>query len=193
MIEFLEGKLVDKSPTHLVLNVNGVGYGLDVSVSTSLEYQKLNDTVSIFTYLHVKEDSLTLFGFHTTQERSVFLALIGISGIGPKMSQRILSEASPSQLATIVSSDDIVALNKFKGVGKKTASLLMLHLKSSFEKLELLNDVSAIKSTNTEAVMALIALGVKEASAKKAVDSAVKSLGPDASIQKLITEGLKKV
>ncbi len=193
MIEMLNGSLVQVLPTHLVINVNGVGYGVHVSVNTGIDYQTLNSDVSIFTYMHVKEDSLTLFGFKTTQERSVFLALIEISGIGPKMAQRILSEATPQQLANIVSNDDLVALNKFKGVGKKTASLLLIHLKSSFEKLSILHEASIINSTDNEAVMALIALGVKEGIAKKAIDSAVKSLGVDATVQALITEGLKRV
>ncbi|MGL1903827.1 MAG: Holliday junction branch migration protein RuvA [Fibrobacterales bacterium] len=193
MIEHLTGILIDAAPTHLVISVGGTGYGLDVSLTTGSHYISVGDTVSIFTYLHVKEDQLHLFGFFTRQEREVFLALIGISGIGPKMAQRILSETTPGQLAHIVADEDIVALNKFKGVGKKTASLLLIHLKTSFAKMNLFEELTAIASVDSEAVMALVALGVKDSAAKKAIESAAKVLGKSATIQQLITEGLKRV
>ncbi len=111
MIEYLLGKLIHKTPTSGVVNVNGIGYGVQMTLRTSSQLTQGSD-VELHCFLAVKEDSLTLFGFSTTDEKKVFLLLIEVNGIGPKMAQRLLSECSPNDLVRLVATEDVVGLTK---------------------------------------------------------------------------------
>ncbi len=191
MIEMLFGRVVDLKPTKVIINANGVGYGAEVTLSCSHQLQKGED-VSLYTYLAVREDALTLFGFLNELEKEMFLLLIEVNGVGPKLAQRILSEISPTDLAERIASENIVALTKLKGIGKKTAELLVLQLKSKLSKWAALElQGSPLDQVASEAVMALISLGVKDLTARKAVEKAEKILGENRDIATLITEALR--
>jgi holliday junction DNA helicase RuvA len=183
MIHSIQGKLLQYSPTFLVIQNGGLGIGAHVPVTTSQIFNTLGQEVFLHTHLHVQmnarsgDTSLALFGFNRPIEKDVFLLLISISGIGPKGALRILSETTPEDLAAIVMADNMNGLTRLKGIGKKTAEILMPQLKNAFEKIDLsqISDQSlSMQSGNaSEAVWALISLGVKDTVAKKAVEKAV--------------------
>lgn len=192
MIELLIGKIIQHSPTFITLNVNGVGYGLHMSLQGSqglLEGQE----VSLHTYLSVKEDSLTLFGFQETLEKDLFLKLIEVNGVGPKLAQRLLSESRPEMIVDLVLREDEAGLTKLKGIGKKTAGLLILHLKSKVSemKLGMQDTLGQANPLVHDAIQALMSLGLKEPGARKAVEKALKTSGSDIDLSKLITEALR--
>ena len=193
MIEMLRGKVIQHSPTFMVMDVQGVGYGLNVSVNTSSHYQVDHKENTIHTYLHVKEDAMDLFGFYNVEEKRCFASLIEVSGVGPKSALSILSQTSPQKLFEIVESEDVVSLTKFKGIGKKTASLLLIHLKSKLSGLQFEAATTSGNPNKAEAIQALQTLGVKDLQASKAVDRAIKDLGGDANVQAIITEALKNI
>lgn len=190
MIERINGKLVRNGGTFAVVDCQGVGYRLFVSARTGAELPELEQTVTLLSYLHVREGIMQLYGFLTETEREVFLALIGISGIGPRLGQRILSEISPGDLMALIATENRMGLTKIKGIGKKTAELLVLGLK------DLALTVAQASSLPThgvlhDAYLALISLGVKEATAKKALEKAVADLGPEPSLAAVIPTALK--
>jgi Holliday junction DNA helicase RuvA len=172
MIEQLTGTLLKNSPTHLVVDVQGVGYGLHVSLRTSAELPKQGELVSIETYLHVKEGIMELYGFANTLEKDVFLRLISVSGIGPRIALRMLSEVSPGDMVQYVLQGDVKSLTALKGIGKKTAEMMVIALRSQFEQLSDKMEASsrkAISGVEEEVLLALISLGAKEKSAKEAI------------------------
>jgi Holliday junction DNA helicase RuvA len=179
-----------------VIECGGVGYGVNVSARTGDLLPAEGSEVAMLTHLVVREDSLTLYGFLELQEKELFLNLIDVTGIGPKMAQRILSSISPNDLLSLIAMEDSKGLSKIKGIGKKTSELLVLALKdkalsisaTAGEKSSL-----ALPFAQQEAILALHALGVKEPVAKKAVEKAVEALGHGADVGKLIAEALRHV
>ena len=194
MISQLTGTLIDRTPTSLVVDVNGIGFSLQVSLPTSSRFSEIGSKIAIPTWMLVKEDEISLFGFADAAEREIFLALIGVSGVGPKIALRILSETTPQALADRIVSGDVAALSKFKGVGKKTAEMLVVQLKGPLSKLGLAQPAEPAVSNPraAEAVLALVSLGVKEPVAQKAVDQAVREFGDGASTEVLIAGALSK-
>ncbi len=199
MIEFLSGRLAQKDPTHLILNVNGVGYGMDVSLKTSDACPPLGEALEIFTFLYVKEGIFDLYGFLQLIEKKLFLHLISVSGIGPKVALRILSGLSPESLVQKVLDGDVNELVAIKGIGKKTAEVMVASLRSPLGKLNLVATAEGSSSsqledaTDTDAIQALMTLGVKENVARKAVLLARKSLGDNPETSQLISTALQKV
>ena len=197
MIEQLTGTLIARTPTTLVVDVHGIGFSLQVSLPASAAYPEIGATVTVPTWMLVKEDEISLFGFADRTERELFLALIGVNGVGPKTAQRILSETTPQALAERIVAGDAAALSKFKGIGKKTAEMLVVQLKGPLSKLGLAQQAApAAASANpraAEAVLALVSLGVKEPAAQKAVDQAVREFGDNAATEVLIAGALNKV
>lgn len=200
MIEFIHGTLLEKSPTFVVVNVNGIGYGVNVSAYTSTKLPAKESEITLYTNLVVREDSLTLFGFFDKTEKNVFLMLLDVSGVGPKMAQRILSGTSPADLLNMIASENKSALSKIKGLGKKTCEQMVLTLKDkAIAMLQSLGDVKnsgitsigALTGAKLEAVLALHTLGVKDPIAEKAVVKAAEILGEDANATALIPEALK--
>ena len=194
MISQLTGTLIHRTPTSLVVDVNGIGFSLQVSLPTSSRFSEIGSKIAIPTWMLVKEDEISLFGFADAAEREIFLALIGVSGVGPKIALRILSETTPQALADRIVSGDVAALSKFKGVGKKTAEMLVVQLKGPLSKLGLAQPAEPAVSNPraAEAVLALVSLGVKEPVAQKAVDQAVREFGDGASTEVLIAGALSK-
>lgn len=192
MIEEIQGVLSQKQATFVIINCNGIGYGIQVSARTSEVLPDLGTELKLLTKLVVREDSMTLYGFMDAIEKELFLNLIEVSGIGPKTTQRILSDVSPNDFLSYIALEDKNSLNKIKGIGKKTAELLLINLKDKALKLASINEENSIVSTVAEeAIAALNALGVKGHSAQKAVEKAIKALPKDSSISQIITESLK--
>jgi Holliday junction DNA helicase RuvA len=200
MIEFLRGRLDQRQPTRLVIDVGGVGMGVDVSLRTAEKYPTVGETVRILTYLHVREESLDLYGFQDLAEKALFLKLLSVSGIGPRLALRILSAVPPQQLAQMILAGDIRGLTALKGIGKKTAEVMVASLRSSMAKLDLpaAGDgapapAEAGDEAVRDAVLALISLGVKDNAAQAAVQKAQSRLGPDAQTGQLIAQALQEV
>ncbi len=200
MIERIRGILVEKSPTFVVVDVNGVGYGINISAYTSGMLPEEGTEITLSTHLVVREDSMTLFGFADKTEKTVFLMLLDVNGIGPKMAQRILSGVTPADLLNMIASENKSALGKIKGLGKKSCEQMTLSLKDKAATLlQALGNVEgsgvtgmgALTGAKLEAVLALHTLGVKDPSAEKAVAKAAEILGDNADAAALIPEALK--
>lgn len=200
MIERIHGTLVEKTPTFVVVDVNGVGYGVNISAYTAARLPEINNEVTLHTYLAVREDSMTLFGFADKTEKDSFIMLLEVNGVGPKLAQRILSGVSPADLLNMIASDNKSALGKIKGLGKKTCEQMVLTLKDKAATLlQALGNVEgsgvtgmgALTGAKMEAVLALHTLGVKDPSAEKAVAKAAEVLGDSADAAMLIPEALK--
>jgi Holliday junction DNA helicase RuvA len=204
VIEFLRGRLAAKMATRLVIDVGGAGgvggvaFGVDVSLRTAERAGNPGDTVEILTYLHVREEALDLYGFTDAAERTLFLKLLGVSGVGPKLALRILSAVSPQKLAEMILHGDVRGLTALKGVGKKTAEVLIASLRSGLSKLDLPRDTASGSgespegSTFRDAVMALVSLGVKDTAAQEAVRKAAEKVGADVTTSALIAQALQE-
>lgn len=200
MIEFLRGRLAQRQLARLVIDVGGVGMGVDVSLRTAEKFPTEGETVQILTYLHVREESLDLYGFQDLAEKALFLKLLSVSGIGPRLALRILSAVPPQQLAQMILAGDIRGLTALKGIGKKTAEVMVASLKSSMAKLDLPPPGEAKSAEGggdgeaaRDAVLALVTLGVKDNAAQSAVQKALSRLGPKAQASQLIAQALQEV
>jgi len=200
MIEQIRGKLIQKSPTFAVVDVAGIGYGVNISARTGGMLLEENAEVLLYTNLVVREDSMTLFGFADQAEKDLFLMLLDVNGVGPKMAQRILSGVAPADLLNMIASDNKSALGKIKGLGKKTTEQMVLTLKDrAATMLQALGNVEGsgvtgmgvLTGAKMEAVLALHTLGVKDPAAEKAVAKAYENLGDSADAAALIPEALK--
>jgi len=176
MIDFVSGKVEQKNPTSIVVDVSGIGYFINISVQTFEKISGVGEQIKIKTYLHVREDILQLYGFADENERNVFLGLISVSGIGPKQAQTILSGIPINELVLAISESDENRLTTISGVGKKTAQRLIVELKEKFKSLGLIDDSAdspeitiRLSSLEKEAIMALISLGYKKQTAEKAL------------------------
>ncbi len=169
MIAFLVGTIEEKYENEIIMDVNGVGYELLVSGNTISALPELNSTTKILTYLHVKEDGVALYGFATSEERQLFLKLITVSGVGPKMAIGVLSGMKISDLLIAISREDVSAISKIKGLGRKTAERICLELKDKVDATGInlfnYNDVPVVNVSETalnDAVDTLINLGVNK-------------------------------
>lgn len=193
MIAHLQGKLVEKSPTEVIIDCNGVGYHVNISLHT---YSLLpaSDAIKLFTYLQIKEDSHTLFGFVEKSEREIFKMLLTVSGIGASIARTMLSSLEPKQIIHAIASSDVVTIQTIKGIGTKTAQRVILDLKDKMLKLYDLDEVSISKgNTNKdEALSALEVLGFVRKAAEKVVEKIVKE-NPEATVENLIKQALKNL
>ena len=197
MIAFLHGKLADATPTHVVVDCNGVGYSMFIPLSSYDKLPPKGADVKLLTYQHVvaREGTQQLFGFVTPDEREMFLLLISISGIGPKLALNILSSTSISALRSAIAAGDTKTLSALRGIGKKTAERLVVELKdkvgaaSAFETKG--RAPTAEEQRLTDAVLALISLGYKQVDAHKAVLVAAEKAGPKASVEELVRAALR--
>ena len=196
MIEQLRGILAQKHATIAVIDCVGVGYGIQISSRTGERLPNVGDEVTLLTHLVVREDALILFGFYDLQEKELFLQMIEVNGVGPKMAQRILSSVAPCDFLGMIAREDLTALSKIKGIGKKTAEMLVLTLKDKALALSAVTGCSTqilLPTNQQEAILALHTLVVKDPTAQKAVEKAIENLGTEASVSKLIPEALKYV
>lgn len=195
MIEFLQGELSLKGANYVVIQVGGIGYKVYSPSLTIAKLPVLREEITLFTYLHVREDELSLYGFLSIEEREMFLALLQVSGIGPKLALVILSQMSVQELRRAILLGDMQPLLSISGVGKKTAGRMVLELKDKLGKDVLLEEIN-LEATDTihpdvrgEAVSALLALGYSLAEAQKAVP--VLRVDQDYSVEDLIRLALK--
>ncbi len=194
MLSHLKGILHHKSPTEIVVDVNGVGYALSIPLSTFEKLGEAGSAISILTYLHVREDILQLYGFATESERELFRLLISVSGIGPKIAQGILSGAQTTELQNLIAQGNVAALTAIPGIGRKTAERLIVELRDKIAKLEppLATAGSSPAGIRAEALMALTSLGYNRAAAEKAIRAALQEFdGKEPTIQELLKQALK--
>jgi Holliday junction DNA helicase RuvA len=189
MIGRLSGILLEKNPPQILLDVQGVGYEVDVPMSTFYNLPELNGKVVLHTHFVVREDAQLLFGFLTHEERATFRQLLKISGVGPKMALAVLSGLSIADLADAVARKEAGRLTKIPGIGKKTAERLLLELQGKFVAAALAGGVaeSITASAGNDIVNALVALGYSE----KEADWAAKQLPKDADVSGGIRQALK--
>jgi holliday junction DNA helicase RuvA len=194
MIAYIDGKLTFKDPTHVIIDVGGIGYEIRISLTT---YSALADgeRCRLYTFLHIKEDAHTLYGFMDTAEKSMFLSLISISGVGPGTALMVMSSLSASELQQAVVREDVRTIQSVKGVGAKTAQRIILELRDKFKKDILLEtpNITAIghNTSRNEALSALITLGFARLVAEKTLDAIIKREGSQLSVEELIKFALK--
>jgi len=200
MIGFLEGTLDESLPTHVVINVQGVGYHALIPLSSFDRLPAVGARVRILTHLHVREDALTLYGFHSAAERDLFrLLLHHVTGIGPKLALAVLSGMSVESFKAAVVGADAVAISRISGVGKKTADRVILELKDKVGVAATWEAASLARSGGTDpaagdAELALISLGYKQVEAHRAVAAAIKESGGGAmESADLVREALKRL
>jgi Holliday junction DNA helicase RuvA len=197
MISSLTGILKSKTPTEVVIDVNGVGYSLSIPLSTYSALGDINSTVYLLTHLNVREDALQLFGFSTEPERHLFRLLISITGIGPKIAQGILSGISVTDLKQHIAGGNVAALTAIPGIGKKTAERLVVELRDKLGKGETAFGTSGFEGDvnaqiRNEALLALTSLGYNRVAAEKALRMALNdNPGSHVSIEDLIKKALK--
>ena len=193
MIAHIHGKLVEKTPTHLIIDCGGVGYHINISLHT---YSLLPNTdfIKVYTYLQIKEDAHTLFGFIEKSEREMFKLLLSVSGIGASIARTMLSSLDPKQVTNAIASGDVVTIQSVKGIGSKTAQRVILDLKEKVLKLYDLDEVSMSQSNTNrdEALSALEVLGFVRKSSEKIVEKIVKE-DPEASVESIIKKALKNL
>ena len=193
MIAHLQGKLIEKSPTEVIIDCGGVGYHVNISLHTySLLPQ--SETIKLFTYLQIKEDSHTLFGFVEKSEREIFKMLLSVSGIGASIARTMLSSLEPKQIIQALAVGDTGTIQSIKGIGNKTAQRAILDLKDKVLKLYDLDEVSMSQSNTNkdEALSALEVLGFNRKLAEKVVEKVLIS-DPQASLESIIKQALKNL
>lgn len=197
MITYLKGKLVFKDPTFVIIDISGIGYQVKISLQT---YSKIKDEeqVMLLTFLHIKEDAHTLYGFKEEAEKKLFLNLISISGVGPNTGLMILSSLSSEELETAIIQEDFKTIQNVKGVGAKTAQRIVLELKDKVKKDSILDLSSSSpgflhqnNKVKDEALQALITLGFPKATAEKNIAAILKKTGSEISLEDLIKASLK--
>ena len=191
MIDSLEGTLASKTPAFLVIEVGGVGFQVQVPLSTFAVTPQVGQRLRLHTHLHVREDQLRLYGFATEGERKLFLALVGVNRIGPAVALQVLSCCSVEDFTRLVMSGDVTALTSLiKGVGKKMAQRLVLELRGELaEPAEELAHAGESAAT-ADVIKALVSLGESPSGARKIVKLALEKLGPDADQEALMREAL---
>ncbi len=193
MIAHLQGKLVEKTPTEVIIDCGGVGYQINISLHT-FSLLPTTENIKLFTYLQIKEDAHTLFGFVEKSERELFKLLISVSGIGASIARTMLSSLDPKQIIHALAAGDIATIQGIKGIGAKTAQRAILDLRDKVLKVYDLDEVS-ISQSNTnkdEALSALEVLGFNKKLAEKSVDKIVASQ-PDATVESIIKQALKNL
>ncbi|MBE7647471.1 Holliday junction branch migration protein RuvA [Tenacibaculum finnmarkense genomovar finnmarkense] len=193
MITQIKGKLVEKSPTHAVIDCNGVGYLLHISLHT---YSNLpaDENVLLYTHLAIREDAHTLYGFFNKVEREIFRLLTSVSGVGPSIARTMLSSMTSEEIQQAIASENVKAIQSVKGIGIKTAQRVIVDLKDKIVKIFDLDEVSIVQNNTSkeEALSALEVLGFLRKQAEKVIGNILKET-PDASVETLIRQALKNL
>src|SRR5690554_5251121 len=193
MISHIQGRLIEKNPTDVVIDCNGVGYSINISMHTFSELPD-SENIKLFTHLIVREDAHILYGFTSVAEREIFRLLISVSGVGASIARTMLSSLAPDQVIDAIAQNDIAVIQSVKGIGAKTAQRVVLDLKDKILKVYGLSDIS-VDTSNTnknEALSALETLGFVRKKAEKVCDAIVKD-DPQASVEMIIKQALKKL
>lgn len=194
MIAFLKGRLVHKDPAHVVIDVQGVGYQVAISLQTYSEI-KDQENIQLHTHLQVREDAHVLFGFSRESEKKLFQQLISVNGVGPSTAIVMLSYMSSNELKTAIVREDTATLQSIKGIGGKTAQRVIIELKDKLKK-ESWEETSVISAgphntLRNEALSALLTLGLPKAAAEKSVDTILKKSGNTITLEDLVKQALK--
>jgi Holliday junction DNA helicase RuvA len=169
MIAHLRGRLIAKTPSHVIVDVGGVGYELAVSVTTYSELPALNQEIALEVYTHVREDALALFGFLRREEKRLFEKLIGVSGIGPKLAITILSGMSADSAVAAIRGNDVAALTRVPGIGRKTAERMVLELRDKLDQFAAPAAVPVSTAIEEDVISALVNLGYQRTLAERAL------------------------
>ena len=193
MIAYVRGKFVDKTPARVIVDVNGVGYDLQISLNTYSQISN-KDSGQLYTYLHITENAQTLFGFADTAEKDMFLLLLSVSGIGAATARMMLSGMKPEEVSRAIIQSNTVQLSSIKGIGKKTAERLVVELRDKLGKqsLESFSATGFVVNINADAVNALIGLGIGRPMAENAVKKVTDS-NNDQSLEDIIKQALKNL
>ncbi|WP_440879432.1 Holliday junction branch migration protein RuvA [Tenacibaculum sp. C7A-26P2] len=193
MITQIRGKLVEKNPTTVIIDCNGIGYLLHISLNT---YSSLSneENILLYTHLSIREDAHTLYGFISKNEREVFKLLISVSGVGPSTARTMLSSMTSEEIQQAIASENFKLIQSAKGIGAKTAQRIVVDLKDKILKVFELEEVSVIQNNTNkeEALSALEVLGFARKQAEKVINKILKGR-PDASIEELIKQALKNL
>jgi len=192
MITQIEGRLIEKNPTHIVVKCNGISYFIHISLHT---YQQLpaEEAINIYTHLQIKEDAHTLYGFMSRQEREIFRKLISVSGIGANTARLMFSSLSPDDITLAIAGGDDATIKSVKGIGAKTAQRVIIDLKDKIESNEDADNFRLQSNTNKdEALSALETLGYSKKQAERVIIKIMKDQ-PDASIEAIVKHALKKL
>ena len=191
MIAHIQGKLVEKTPTHVVIDCGGVGYHINISLHT---YSQLGDAENckLFTFLQIKEDAHSLYGFVDKKERELFKLLLSVSGVGASTARTMLSSLAPEHIIQSIASNDVGTIQSIKGIGAKTAQRVILDLKDKVIKLYQIEEISdtSYNTNREEALSALEVLGYVRKNAEKVIEK-IAIAQPDASVEELIKQALK--
>ena len=197
MIAHIQGRLHFKSPENLIIDVDGVGYQVHVPLTTFYELPDVGNTVALHIHTHVREDALQLYGFQAQEEKALFVRLMGVAGIGPRLAVNILSGISPAELAECLGKGDLARLISIPGVGRKTAERIMVEMRDKLPALAADRDIAlSVKNAADEAVMndaisALVNLGYKKGVAQRAIDGARQRLEGEINLESLLKESLR--
>lgn len=203
MIAHLSGTLLAKQPTYVIVDVAGVGYEVSIPVSTFYELDEVGSNVQLRIYTHVREDALQLYGFKTVRERELFLRLISVSGVGPKLGITLLSGMSAEEMISSIRNNNLARLTLIPGIGRKTAERLVVELRDKVASLvsEEEEDVSAKpgavaasseEAAQADALSALLNLGYQRSAAEKAITTAL-SEGAGLSVEAILRSALRKL
>jgi Holliday junction DNA helicase RuvA len=195
MITFLEGILVEKDPTRVVVNVQGVGYEVFIPLSSYDRLPAAGAALRILTYDHVREDTHALYGFMTEEERRLFLMLMGVSGIGPRLALTALSGLSVRDLKAAVAQGDIKRLSSISGIGKKTAERMVVELRDKLTAGEALEAVAGAAAGEPDvrlrdAILALVSLGYKQVEAQKRIREVLRDVRPKTTVEEIVRKAL---
>ena len=194
MITQLQGKLIEKNPTHVVIDCHGVGYFVNISLNT---YSALpeGEAIKLYTYLQIKEDAHTLYGFLTKAEREVFVLLLSVSGVGASTARTMLSSLTATHVRSAIINGDVATIQAVKGIGAKTAQRVVLDLKDKMLKLQDFVEVhfNTLNTNKEEALAALEVLGFVRKQAEKVVDTIIKSNSEELSVEEIIKQALKRL
>ena len=193
MITHVKGRLVEKAPTSVIIECNGIGYLINISLHTFSQIPD-NENLKLFTHLQIKEDSHTLYGFFSIKEREIFRLLISVNGIGSSIARTMLSSISPDQIIEAISRENVSLIQSVKGIGSKTAQRVIIDLRDKILKVYDLDEgFASVNNTNREeALSALEVLGINKKSSERLVDKIVIE-NPDISVESIIKETLKNL
>jgi holliday junction DNA helicase RuvA len=193
MIAHIQGKVIEKTPTEVIIDCNGVGYHINISLHT-FSMLPNTDFIKLFTYLQIKEDAHSLFGFVEKSERELFKLLLSVSGIGASIARTMLSSLDPKQIIQAIAAGDVATIQSIKGIRLKTAQRAIIELKEKVLKVHDLNEISTISHNinREESLSALEVLCYNRKSAEKVVDKIIKE-NQEATVETIIKQALKNI
>ncbi len=197
MIAYIDGKLTYKDPAYVIIDVNGVGYEIKISLHTYAALQDGTERCKLFTYLNIREDAHILYGFKEQEEKILFLDLVSVSGIGPNTALVMLSSMSSAEIRHALMNEDVKTIQSIKGIGAKTAQRAIIELKDKLRKEQMIgsSSPSIFPSQNNkvrnEALAALVTLGIPKNVAEKSIDAILKKEGTEITVEQLIKMALR--